>query len=157
VRVIHLARKPLSASSVASNILEHETGALNIDACRVSYQSDADLERTLERNPGRHDRTESTVYGSTRPQQRTNPEGRWPNNVVLQHLPSCRPVGCGTGCPVLDLDVQSGDRKTTWVSAKHANNRDGEFLGAMGHPGEQGYNDSGGASRFYMTLGGDDG
>ncbi|MDB4278254.1 hypothetical protein N9917_01490 [Deltaproteobacteria bacterium] len=66
---------------------------------------------------------------------------------------------CVPRCPVADLDEISGERKTTWVSSDHANNRSGEFLGAMGHPGEQGYNDTGGASRFFKQVGGktDDG
>src|SRR5207245_2429081 len=32
---IVLARKPLSGSSVAANVVEHGTGAINVDACRI--------------------------------------------------------------------------------------------------------------------------
>lgn len=44
------------------------------------------------------------------------------------------------------------DRKTTWVSPDHANNRSGEFLGELKHPGSQGFNDSGSASRFFFNA-----
>jgi hypothetical protein len=36
-----VARKPL-AGTVAANVLQHGTGALNVDACRIGYESDAD-------------------------------------------------------------------------------------------------------------------
>jgi hypothetical protein len=59
---------------------------------------------------------------------------------------------CVEGCPVKELDQQSGNRKTTWVSASHKNNRQGDFLGALGHSKDQGYNDEGGSSRFFKQF-----
>lgn len=59
---------------------------------------------------------------------------------------------CHSDCPIKIMNKQSGERKTTWVSPKHQNNRKGEFLGSMNHPGQQGYNDSGGASRFFYCA-----
>lgn len=60
---------------------------------------------------------------------------------------------CVPGCPVRLLDAQTGILKTTWVSPKHKNNRQvGRFLGKLGHPGFEGYNDSGGASRFFYCA-----
>ncbi len=42
VEPICLARKPLSESSVAANVLKHGTGAINIDRCRIhGFDSDA--------------------------------------------------------------------------------------------------------------------
>ena len=38
---ITVARKPLSGT-VAANVLEHGTGAINIDGCRVDFQNEAD-------------------------------------------------------------------------------------------------------------------
>jgi hypothetical protein len=35
MRVITVARKPLSETNVARNVLKHGTGALNIDAARI--------------------------------------------------------------------------------------------------------------------------
>jgi hypothetical protein len=59
---------------------------------------------------------------------------------------------CQEGCPISEMDKQSGVRKTTWVSKSHKNNRKDGFLGAVGHPGEQGFNDTGGASRFFKQV-----
>ena len=56
---------------------------------------------------------------------------------------------CHPDCPIWLLDEQSGILKTTWVSPEHKNIRRGEILGSLGHPGWQGYNDIGGASRFF--------
>lgn len=39
---ICMARKPLSEGTIAANVLRWGTGAINIDGCRVDYQSDAD-------------------------------------------------------------------------------------------------------------------
>lgn len=60
---------------------------------------------------------------------------------------------CESGCMVRKLDEQSGERKTTYVAPHHQNNRSGDFLGALQHPGVQGFNDSGGASRFFPQFG----
>lgn len=47
---IVLARKPLSAPTVAGNVLEHEVGALNIGATRIAHRSAADLAESTEKN-----------------------------------------------------------------------------------------------------------
>jgi DNA modification methylase len=78
---IVVARKSL-VGTVAANVLEHGTGALNIDGTRVSYQSDADLQTTQQKNPGTDDLVTSGVYGTDRPQQSVNAAGRWPANVI---------------------------------------------------------------------------
>jgi DNA modification methylase len=64
-------------------------------------------------------------------------QGRFPANVI--HDGSEEVVG------------MFPDRKTTWIDPSHANNRGGDFLGALGHPGMQGFNDSGSAARFFYT------
>lgn len=79
---IILARKPCEGS-IRSNIERWGTGGLDVEACRVPYASEADLEATARRNPGRQDRHTSNVYGDNRPQQSYNPEGRWPPNLLL--------------------------------------------------------------------------
>ena len=60
---------------------------------------------------------------------------------------------CSPECVVQALDLQSGKRKSSFVAAYHQNNRHGEFLNKLGHPGDQGYDDFGGASRFYPQFG----
>lgn len=74
---IVLARKPL-AGTVAGNVLEHGTGALNIDGCRVAASG-----RPLRENAGRES---VNCYGDGLAGSRaagTTDVGRWPANVVL--------------------------------------------------------------------------
>lgn len=82
---ICVARKPLSESTVAKNVLEHGTGAINIDGCRV--------DGAMKGDPARFQKTDggSFVSFKTPPVVRTS--GRWPANVVLSHSDGCRLVG----------------------------------------------------------------
>lgn len=85
---IVVARKPL-AGTVAANVLEHGTGALNVDGCRV----DAGDEQ-FSPEPGGEPVTTNQVYGKgLGVGQGQHVAGRWPSNVVLSHLPECVEVG----------------------------------------------------------------
>lgn len=69
-----LVRKPMSEKTVASNVLKHGTGAINIDASRVGNGDDRSpggLEKSLDRPTG----------------------GRFPANLVLSHNPDCEQIG----------------------------------------------------------------
>jgi hypothetical protein len=92
VIVIHLARKPLSESSVAANVLKHGTGAISIDPCRIGTGADKGIWPVTGR-VGR------TAFNSAEDGSLNNPVetditlGRWPANLLLQHRPGCRRVG----------------------------------------------------------------
>ena len=159
--IITLLRKPLEGS-VAENTLKHGCGAINIDATRVGVGHHLPLGKLTSK---RLSEDGGLGAGSGREGEREvftprSAEGRWPANFILTHLEGCGLNGketvanwdCVEGCPVKELDQQSGNRKTTWVSASHKNNRQGDFLGALGHPKDQGYNDEGGASRFFKQF-----
>src|SRR5690625_209822 len=71
-----VARKPM-ATTVAANVLEHGTGALNIDACRIGTTEDIGSRPAPTKaagwgmgGDGKHGWTPST-------------SGRWPANVIL--------------------------------------------------------------------------
>jgi site-specific DNA-methyltransferase (adenine-specific) len=86
-------RKPL-IGTVAANVLQHGTGGINIDACRIG---------TTKRVPGGLSRTagtslsgsaDGTLRKETGEESGHNPNvGRWPANVVLSHFPECQQVG----------------------------------------------------------------
>lgn len=148
---IVLARKPLSGT-VAANVLEHGTGGLNIDDCRISHASAADLATSQSKNPGRTDVVTSGVYGADRPQQQVNTEGRWPANVLLTHADECAAV-CVSGCPVAELDQQSGTLTThagTYREDKSKGTSGWGMRARKGHVASTG--DSGGASRFFPVF-----
>lgn len=93
MRMIHVLRKPLSEGTVAANTLKHGTGGLNIDAVRVAHGSDVNLDAVQRQQSagggsvGNHFGAGSLV-GSEIPTYK--PGGRWPANVILQHLDGCR-------------------------------------------------------------------
>lgn len=201
---IVVARKPL-AGTVAQNVLEHGTGALNVDGCRVGHAGAADLAVSRAKNPGRGDTATSDVYGAGRPQQSVNDAGRWPPNVLLTHAAGCQRAGtrqvrggmaspnsgaigsgqiyrtaaaradgdfgggyigpdgtetveawdCTAGCPVAELDRQSGSVRSSGVytPVDHGPNGNAKATSFPG-PGVPGsmYADAGGASRFFPVF-----
>jgi len=136
---IVVGRKPL-VGTVAANVLEHGTGALNIDGCRI----EADEDRT------RPPRTPNAILGGGKGTNLTasesNPAGRWPTNIVLDESQAAE-LDAQTGnrpgfSTQRDLKPQSGDTGATY----------GKGVGKL-EPGiRQGYDDSGGASRFFPTF-----
>ena len=84
---IVVARKPFD-KTVAENILEWGTGAMNIDACRVEFASDDDKKESTAKNQhedfGTEPMTNNNVYGDYSMVKPTNynPPGRWPANFI---------------------------------------------------------------------------
>jgi len=76
---ICLARKPISEKTVASNVLKHGTGAMNIDESRVGSESLTYTSR-LSSNKNLNDDNWSKI-GKT--MESTTSQGRWPANVIF--------------------------------------------------------------------------
>ena len=134
---VTLARKPLTGT-VAANVLEHGTGALNIDACRVP---------TSDKLPAAGGSREmgNQVYGKglgVSSGRSADLGGRWPANVVLDESQAA------------ELDRQSGTRKSSGVYEGDGSRREGHrstnFAG--GHRPNAMYADQGGASRFFYVA-----
>lgn len=145
---IVLARKPL-VGTVAGNVLAHGVGGINIDGCRVSM-SDAD--RDAARVPQRSTHGYANLGdGEGRNGERFQPAagGRFPANVILSHTETCDESECDEGCPVAELDQQSG---TTPSNARADKGRGMGYHGADGERGAWTGGDSGGASRFFPTF-----
>ena len=88
MKVIHLLRKPLSEKTVAANTLKHGTGGLNIDGSRVGAEK-----RTYKGSGVSEMRYTDGRAGLTDGRGRDREfsvSGRWPANLILQHLPECR-------------------------------------------------------------------
>jgi hypothetical protein len=142
---IVVARKPL-VGTVAQNVLTYGTGALNIDGCRVEGTGGGTRctnrdERGACRGHGNAGRSTSgeTVHG---PESTT--AGRWPANVVLD------------GPMAAALDEQSGVSSSVANIRKRAGTSvgNGETLNryAINEDNAGGFNDSGGASRFFYVA-----
>lgn len=206
---IVLARKPL-IGNVAANVLKHGTGALNIDACRVGYQNQTDMDQARVPQPSLNSPT-GNVYGFQTGEGRSGEffdpsQGRWPANLILSHAPGCKRVGtrrvrgsridkpaestpddrvayggmgaarpargigdeegmetiaqweCAEGCPVAELDRQSGVRKSSGIYDGDGSRRSTD-RGATSfeqaedrHRPNVMYADTGGASRFFYVA-----
>ena len=79
---IVMARKPIDGS-VVDNILEHGTGAINIDDCRVGLKGEKPPSGSAKRIFKSNKYTEEKIYGDNK----TTPEaGRFPANVIHDGL-----------------------------------------------------------------------
>lgn len=155
---IVLARKSTGFNSTVANVLEYGTGALNIAACRV--------EPTGESRPRIGEASQETRYsdrGGTNfaplPGVRGGaPEGRWPTNLVFTHSALCVEDGpCEPPCPVAELDRQSGVRPGSHsqrdLNAYTDRNKVyGKGVGNVPTGERTGFNDTGGASRFFPVF-----
>lgn len=143
---IVLARKPLEGT-VARNVLAHGTGALNIDAARVATDDEIATSRPVE-----HDSPGGWNESGRAPTFTGSPAGRWPPNVILAHGPGCG-AECAPGCPVAELDAQSGE-STCPETIGRGSTREGAVGFFRDRPvvDVPGFGDSGGASRFFPCF-----
>lgn len=147
---IVVARKPL-IGTVAANVLEHGTGALNIDGSRIgaeegekfsggiAIQHSEGWDRPWKHDPearaAKEERIKETI-------QKTQTLGRWPANVILDEYTAEL------------LDEQSGVRQSG-AFPKSATKKPGEHFdgGWKIEEKEKRINlDSGGASRFFYCA-----
>jgi DNA modification methylase len=205
-----VARKPL-VGTVAGNVLEFGTGALNVDGCRIAATV-ADVEEQRQRTGGVMGADDGrAIYGAGKRAPAGNAAGRWPANVLVSHADGCRETGtrrvrtsmgrrgsaesadvgaeqgmfgiratgeevgyadvdgledvpaweCVEGCPVAELDRQSGMLQSGKAAVgghrRYAVSSEGIYGGGRGlwqAPGSAGelYGDRGGASRFFYTA-----
>lgn len=102
ILTITIARKPF-AGPVASNVLSHGTGGLNIDGTRIFTDWIADRgEKWLRGGNSQQGYTYSEVYSAVDYANRKDLAsrvsnlGRWPANLILSHLPGCKQIGTET-------------------------------------------------------------
>jgi site-specific DNA-methyltransferase (adenine-specific) len=130
-----LFRKPL-IGTVAANVLEHGTGGLNIDGCRVG--TDGETPCGSGNRLGTGNTYQMKDYVSTNGGNVTPPEGRFPANFIHdgseQVLALFPEVTCG---------------KPAGVKAGNNNNVFGQFAGGIPVTG---FGDSGSAARFFYCA-----
>lgn len=131
---VTLARKPLEGT-VAANVLKWGTGALNIDGCRIPTDEDR----------SRPPRTPNGIYGNGNGTNATasdsNPNGRWPANVVLDEDQAAA------------LDEQSGTSKSSARIGRRTGRNGASGRGMQAQESvTMGHDDEGGASRFFYCA-----
>lgn len=124
---ICMARKPL-VGTVAANVLQHGTGALNIDGCRVAaVAGDEPLQWASPRG------------GIWSTDSQAQEKGRWPANVIHDGSEE-----------VLAAFPQSESQRATVTSKPGAVYGNG--AGLPSHTGIYGFDDSGSAARFFYSA-----
>jgi DNA modification methylase len=80
---ITVARKPL-IGTIAENVLQHGTGAINVDGCRVAHNEPLQLcKRTGNLENGMNKGNAYGVYNATNNNKSSaDPAGRWPANLI---------------------------------------------------------------------------
>jgi site-specific DNA-methyltransferase (adenine-specific) len=157
---IVVARKPL-VGTVAQNVLQHGTGAINIDGGRVAVgDAEAAARASWSERYGMNHYATGNVYGGGQGLDKTmtgagfNATGRWPANIVLTHAVDCADT-CAADCPVAELDRQSGTLTSganpTRRNSDKFRNAYGDFVGQTECTPARGI-DTGGASRFFTVT-----
>lgn len=135
---ICMARKPL-VGTVASNVLMHGTGAININACRIAAEP-------MPRNTGagglpRRHADEKRGAGIV---SQPHTDGRWPANLIhdgSDEVVALFPADAGASAPVLGTEPTANG-----FSGAVA------FGGLIGRVAGAFHNDSGSASRFFYCA-----
>lgn len=157
---ILLFQKEWEGSS-AENCLKWGTGAMRTGDCRIpATPEDAEeVARKINYEGSRHWEPDPEGYaGGFRPEQRRPldiSKGRVPANVIFSHLPECSEGPCVEGCPVSELNTQSGFLHAAGNKVSHR----GRFKAkcdAYGTKPPVGeiviYDKGGGASRFFYCA-----
>jgi len=136
-----LARKPLSEGTVAENVQEHGTGALNIGGCRVGSGNgdNRDGEDSKER---RYTEDGGTNFAAKPGPRGGHDEGRYPSNVVFDEQAAeqlDREVGDTT-----EHNGESFAGQTVAATQDTYGDYDGERT-------VHSFNDTGGPSRYFYT------
>ena len=182
---IVMARKPFKGT-VAQNVLEHGTGGINIDGCRVG------TEKVSTHSNGKGNTGDNGIYGTFSNQQGSEErEGRFPANIIFEctcdvthtkpapksgHWPKGKTKGFGEfgggessyegvgpkeegnmiihtdpNCPCKILDEQSGNIKggKPMPPFQGKPKNDINFTSGVKEINRIGYDDTGGASRFF--------
>ena len=127
-----VARKPL-VGTVAANVQQYGTGALNIDACRIGTEGGT-------RRDGKADQPNDAGWENMRGHGIAELNaGRWPANVILDEHQAA------------ELDKQSGYSESKPSAPTESGAEDIYGTGLGGWSGST-RSDSGGASRFFYTA-----
>ena len=134
---VTLARKPLEGT-VAANVMEHGTGALNVDGCRIAGDMSTGTWGAVQSSSiGYGGGTGGRAFATVK-----NPAGRWPANVVLDESQAEA------------LDRQTGYQRDG-VAVRHRGVKGGEIGPSGAKPAgtpDMGYGGGGGASRFFYVA-----
>lgn len=135
---IIMARKPIKGT-VAACVLEHGTGAINIDACRVG--TDTMINQPAGNKAGGNSLNMS-VKGMPENVDPTVSHGRFPANIIHDGSEEVLAVFPETGKSRKSFNVNRKDTENIAMSGRNY----------ARHSDEEGYDDSGSAARFFYCA-----
>lgn len=145
---IVVAMKPLVGNFVA-NAKRHGVAGINIDGVRVAGPMDGvwgTSNKTVKTDRKFNASPEMGEYRSE-----AHEAGRWPPNVILDHLPGCG-VKCAPGCPVAAFPAGGASGRASGPTRGKLGTQ-GRFSPAKGDMGESKfYGDTGSAARFFKQV-----
>lgn len=144
VEPIIMARRPLKGT-IAQNMQTYDTGALNIDACRVPIDTEADKSQLRTMTRGLRADTSDQTWGlsSVEGAQVVQPSGRWPSNLLHDQSDE-----------VMEVFAAFGDKKSGIPGIRRKDHETHSMAGRLAKTGdtEVGYADSGSTARFYRAC-----
>ncbi|WP_299377475.1 site-specific DNA-methyltransferase [uncultured Kiloniella sp.] len=138
------ARKPISESSVAANVLCHGTGAINIDACRIHSEDSEAKEYTIKRTASGSEINKTGNWKQEKKYSGITKPGRWPANVVHDGSPEVEAAFAEFGNNKGGFAAVKGDEPssvTKGIFGKYETRLPSTF-----------YDDTGSASRFLYSA-----
>lgn len=144
-----LIRKPISEKTVAKNVGRWGCGGLNIDGCRIEAADQAKFAKNWDRMQPNN---QSKIATSLSPKEQIHlgdytPTGRFPSNLVLDEESAAM------------LDEQSGLSKSVCIEGGATRKAQTEivknpsgWVESKRTKRTEGFNDSGGASRFFYVA-----
>ena len=141
---ITVARKPFKGN-VAANVLEHGTGALNIDGCRVGAEDLAALQKNWDRVQSAQQGIASQGIKAIDLRDRA-PSGRWPANLIHD--------GSDEVTELFPENVRGAIPGTQKIGDKTTTNRDNNVsYASCGYQKISGYKEEvGSAARFFYCA-----
>lgn len=143
---ICLAMKPLSEKNFAENVMKWGTGGLNIDKCRIGYETTPNpatnpLYRAQNgyKIPEKGQESKGAVK-FTSSKNEINPEGRYPANFIISE--DIAPV----------LDKQSGYSKSSKSKERDELKEKTLYKGGWKEIHRTSFTDEGGASRYFYNA-----
>ena len=137
--LITLARKPLGRNTVAANVLEFGTGALNIDACRVAFEGCDTTASAASAGAGSGQFGPiGFARGIVSPPHAL---GRWPANVLHDGSEE-----------VLEAFARFGESKSSTAAGRYCAGAPSKAKGAESARVGFGHGDSGTAARFFYCA-----
>lgn len=144
---IIVARKPLDGS-ILDNIEKYNVGGLNIDGCRIEHNEEVKTTNRQSRQDGTvFDNNNSGFDSSKLKMASANPDGRFPNNVILTYDDTDKDEVIRTGKDGGFPYTSGGNRHNTAIRQSDKNSGYGFDINTRNE-----YADSGSAARYFYCA-----